>query len=151
MARRDWCASRKVVSVKSRRFCEAAQRARPSGPFAIENLLRAFGRRAGDARGYGRGTKARGRGFAGDGRVAVDDDLGEISEEARGAVFAGGEAKERGRFLQPLGGDTAVLEIGVIDDVFEERDVGLHAAHAELAQGAVHARAGLGEVGEPTP
>ena len=41
------------------------------------------------------------------------------------------------------------LEVRVVDHVFEERDVGLHAAHAELAQRAVHAVAGLVEFAAP--
>ena len=45
--------------------------------------------------------------------------------------------------------DVAGLEIGVVDDVFEKRNVGLDAAHAELAQRAVHALAGLCELAAP--
>ena len=38
----------------------------------------------------------------------------------------------------------------MVDDVFEERNVGLHAADAELAQRAVHALAGHVESRGPT-
>ena len=37
----------------------------------------------------------------------------------------------------------------MIDHVFQERNVGLHAAHAEFAQRAVHALAGVREVASP--
>ena len=37
----------------------------------------------------------------------------------------------------------------VVDHVFEERDVGLDAAHAELAEGAIHALAGVRELAAP--
>ena len=43
----------------------------------------------------------------------------------------------------------ARLERRVVDHVLEERNVGLHAADAELAQGAVHALAGFREVSAP--
>ena len=61
----------------------------------------------------------------------------------RGAVLARGEGEERGRLIEKRGGDVARAEIGMVDDVFEERNVGLDAAHAEFAEGAVDALAGL--------
>jgi hypothetical protein len=88
-------------------------------------------------------------GFAGDGGVAVDDDLAQVAEDARGAVAPRREAEQRGRFLEPARGHAAGLEIGVVDHVFEKRNVGLDAAHAELAQAAVHALAGVGEFAAP--
>ena len=73
----------------------------------------------------------------------------EIGEQLGGAVAARREVEQRGRLVEPAGGDAAGLEIGVVDDVFEERNVGLDAAHAELAQAAVHALAGVVEFAAP--
>ena len=59
------------------------------------------------------------------------------------------EAEELGGVVEERGGDFAGAELRVIDDVFEEGNVGFDAADAELAEGAVHAAAGFGEIVAP--
>src|SRR5262249_43516534 len=83
-------------------------------------------------------------------RIAVDDDVGQIGEQLARAIAARGEFEELGRLLQPPCVDSASLEIGVIDDVLQKRDVGLHAAHTEFAEAAVHALAGIAELAAPS-
>ncbi len=150
MASSDWWASRKVVSVRSRRFCLRDPFGEAFGAELLEQLARARGRRRRDrAAGWAALRMRRGTRLAGHGGVAVDDDVGQVGEQPGGAVAARGEVEQRGRLFQQAGGDAAGLEIGVVDDVFEERNVGLDAAHAELAQAAVHALAGVAEFAAP--
>lgn len=96
-----------------------------------------------------RSAEGGGAGLACDFGVAVDDGLAEIGEEFGGAVAAGGEFEESGSLFEEAGGDIAVLEGVVVDDIFEEGDVGLDAPDAELTQGPIHALAGFGEVSAP--
>ena len=77
--------------------------------------------------------------------VAVYGDFGKVGERAGGAVAAAGELEEGGLGIDELGVCLAGAEGVIRDDVFEEGDVGFHAADAELAEGAVHALAGGGE------
>ena len=58
----------------------------------------------------------------------------------------GVNSKRSGVLVEEAGGDFAGLKRRVVHDVFEERDVGLDAADAELTQCAVHAMAGLVEI-----
>ncbi len=77
--------------------------------------------------------------------VAVDDDVAEEFQELGGAVAAFGELEECRGGIYESGCGLAGLEDRVVDDVFEEWDVGFDAADAHLAQGAVHALDGQGE------
>ena len=78
-------------------------------------------------------------------RVAIDCYIGEEGEELRGAVAAAFELKELRRGIDERGRRLAGAEGVVEDDVFQERDVRLYAADAELAQRPVHALEGDGE------
>ena len=78
--------------------------------------------------------------------VAVDGDFRKVGEGAGGAVAAFAEFEELGLGIDELGVRLAGAEGFVGDDVFEERDVRLHAADAEFAEGAIHALAGHGEI-----
>ena len=71
--------------------------------------------------------------------IAVEDHVAEVREQLGGAIAAAGKAKQFGRIVEKRGGDFAGAKFRVIDDVFDERNVGLDAADAELAEGAVHA------------
>ena len=61
----------------------------------------------------------------------------------------GVKSEQRRSLVQKRRGRLAGLEVGMIDHVFEERNVGLDAADAELAQGAIHALAGVRELAAP--
>jgi len=75
-------------------------------------------------------------------RISVERDVREIRQRAGGAVAADAELEQLGLGINELGVRLAGAEGFVGDDVFEERNVGLHASDAELAQGPVHALAG---------
>ena len=62
-------------------------------------------------------------------------------QQLGGAVPARLEGEELGGVVHQPGRGAPLGEGGMVDDVFEEGDVGLDAADAELAQGAVHAMA----------
>ncbi len=79
-------------------------------------------------------------------RVSVYRDFGKICQGAGGAVAAAGELEEGGLGIDELGVCLSGAEGVIGDDVFEERDVRFHPADAELAEGAVHALAGHGEI-----
>jgi len=64
--------------------------------------------------------------------VSVDGDVGEVVEELGGAVSFWSELEEAGEVVDELGVRVAGAESGIRDDVFEERNVGLHAADAEF-------------------
>ena len=70
---------------------------------------------------------------------AVDDDVAQIAENFGGAVALGPETEKLRGGVDESGGGVAGDERGVMDEVFEEGDVGFDAAHAEFAKGAVHA------------
>ena len=72
-------------------------------------------------------------------RVAVDDDVAEEIQQLGRAVAARLELEQLGRGVDERRGRLAGAEFVVVNDVFQERDVRLHAADAELAQRAVHA------------
>src|SRR5438270_498608 len=62
--------------------------------------------------------------LSGDLRIPVDDHLGEVREQLRCAIAARFELEQLRRLFQPARAHAARLEIGVVDDVFEERDIG---------------------------
>ena len=78
--------------------------------------------------------------------IAVQDHVAEIREQLGGAVAAASETKQLRRFIEEGGGDFAGAETRMVDHIFEKRNVGLDAANAEFAQGAVHALARFGQV-----
>ncbi len=70
--------------------------------------------------------------------VSVDDDVGEVGEHLRRAVLARAEVEKLGGGVDEGGGGFSGAERVVVDDVFEERDVCLHAADTEFREGAMH-------------
>ncbi len=132
---------------------KALLRAAPFGEFgraeAIQKLTCSF--RWGVEGGVRNGSVAQDGGFgtAGDFGIAVDGDFGQIVEEFGGAVAAGDEGEERWSLVEERRCGVAALKGGMLDHVFEERDVCLYATDAELAKGAVHALASLGKVAAP--
>ena len=124
--------------------------ARPLGEFLrskLEQLLACAGRRINSQidLGQGCGGKPDGRLVAFGLGVAIDRDVGQEVHQFRRAVAAGFEFEKGGGFVDERGRRVAGTEDGVGDDVLEERHVGLHAAHPELAQGAVHSVEGGGK------
>src|SRR5258707_2034512 len=79
-------------------------------------------------------------------RIPVEDDVAEIGKQLGGAVAAAGEAEKLGRVVEERGGHFAGAKLRVIYDIFDERDVRLHAANAEFAKCAMHALAGFGKI-----
>jgi hypothetical protein len=71
--------------------------------------------------------------------VAVDPNITEKSQQAVGAVAALAELEQLRRFVDETGGALPRQEERVVDDVFQEGQVGGQPPHPELAQGAVHA------------
>ena len=76
-------------------------------------------------------------------------DVAEEGEQLGGAVAARVEVEQFRRGVNQRGGRRAGAEDGVVDDVFEEGNVGLDAADAEFAQRAVHALQGDVEIAGP--
>ena len=66
--------------------------------------------------------------------MAVDGDVGDVGQDLRRPVAAGGEVEELGRRVDELGGVGIVEEGRVLEQVLDEGDVGRDAADAELAQ-----------------
>ncbi|GAA3155614.1 hypothetical protein GCM10017687_86980 [Streptomyces echinatus] len=150
VASRDWWASRKVVSVTPMVGDSRRCRAKPSGPRSTRRWRDpAGGAPAGSGGQLGQRVEQAGP-FA---VRLVDGDVGEVGEQLGAAV--GGVAG--GQQVRPLldegGGDPARLEVGVVQDRLQERDVGGHAADAELgdrapgpADGGVEVTAPAGEL-----
>ena len=117
---------------------------RPLGEFLgseLEQLLPRAGWRVHaqvDA-GKRRGGQAAGREISFGFGVAVDRNIGEELHQLGCTVTARFEFEERRCFVDESGGGVARAEDGVGHHILEERHVGLHAANAEFAQGAVHA------------
>ena len=88
--------------------------------------------------GTPRGLERRGNAVALSLRVAVHNHIGEEGKQARGAVAAGLELEERRRGVDERGRRLARGEFRIEDDIFEERNVCLHAANAEFAERAEH-------------
>ena len=75
-------------------------------------------------------------------RIAVDDDVAQEGQQLAGAVAPRLELEQIRRRVDQCRGGLPGAEDRVGDDVFEEGDIGLDAADAEFAQGAVHALEG---------
>ncbi len=134
VARSDWLASRKVVSVISRGVC-ADPAGEPLGPHLLEHLPRALGRGGG---GIERGRGRLGGGDvvrrANDPGVAVDCYLGGEGQDPRGTVLTDREPEQLGRVIDEPGGAPSREEVGVRDDVEQEGHVRLDAPDAELLE-----------------
>ena len=77
--------------------------------------------------------------------VAVQNYVAEVKQELGGAVASAREVEEFRRVVEERSGDLTGAETRMIDHVFDKGDVGLHAANAKFAKGAVHAMAGAVE------
>ncbi len=108
-----------------------------AGAFELDLGLAAWD--AGSGEGFG-GAPVFGSG------VAVDGDVGEVVEEFGGAVAFGGELEEARLGVDEFGVGVAGAESLVGNDVLEEGNIGLDAADAEFAEGAIGALAGGFEV-----
>ena len=80
------------------------------------------------------------------GGVAVDGDVGKVRQRACRAVAARAETKQLGLGIDELGVGLTAAEGFIRNDIFQKRNVGLHAADAELTQRAIHALAGHREI-----
>src|SRR5205085_6412197 len=69
---------------------------------------------------------------------------------ASSAVAAAGQVEKLGGVIEKGSGDVSGSKFRVIDDVFDEGDVGFYAANAEFAERAVHALASFGKVESPS-
>ena len=96
-----------------------------------------------------RDSRDRWLGFSLHFRIAIDDDFAQVRQDFGGAILAHGELEQRRFFRQKRRSNVAFLELRMVDDVLQERDVRLHATDAKLAQSAVHAVAGVGEFPAP--
>ena len=119
------------------------------GPELLQELPGSIGRRRWIVRRNRRREQTRRARLARDRRIAVHDHVRQVAQELGRAVAPRNEAEELGRLLQPARGDAPRLEIRVVHHVFEKRNVGLDAAHAELAEAAIHALAGVREFAAP--
>ena len=72
--------------------------------------------------------------------MAVDGDVGDVGEKLGGAVGALHRDEQFRRLVDETRRVTGVAELRMVDDVFEEREIGGDAANAELAKRPVHAR-----------
>mmetsp|Transcript_42058 Transcript_42058/g.80439 ORF Transcript_42058/g.80439 Transcript_42058/m.80439 type:complete len:782 (-) Transcript_42058:261-2606(-) len=107
-------------------------------------LLRGFGR-GGHARHHAQRRLAHRAWVVG----AVHHHLRQEGEQARRAVARLGEDKQALLLVHVVGVDGGVEELGAAQHVLQKRDVGLDAAHAELAQAAVQLLHCLLEGGGP--
>src|SRR5882724_156071 len=82
-------------------------------------------------------------------RIAVEDYIAEIGKQFGGAIAAARNAKEFGRVVEKRSSDFAGAEPGMIDDILEERNVGLDAANAKFAQSAIHTLARFRKIEAP--
>ena len=139
VASSDWCASRIVVSVNSSRFCSRTHSANFSGPSSFS-----LSRVPGGGRRAVRRTRGRGGSrqlvlrvdLALHLRAAVDDHVAEVASAASSpGRCRGGKRNSSGVSSMNVVVHVAGEERRVRDQVFEERDVRLHAADAELAAG----------------
>ena len=71
--------------------------------------------------------------------VAIDDYIAQKGQELGGAVLAQLEIEQLRRGVNQRRCRRALAERGVVDHVFQERNIRLHPANAELPQRAVHA------------
>src|SRR6056297_2927652 len=70
--------------------------------------------------------------------MPVHRDVGDVGQHLGAPVAALGEVEKLGRLVDEGGGVVVAEEGGVFEQVFDEVDVGRHAANTEFAQGAVH-------------
>ena len=103
----------------------------------------------GSCGGTGRAPELRGRWLAFHFGIAVDDNLAEIGQQSGCSIAALEECEQPRRLFDESGGGPARLKDRMIDDVFQERNVGLDAADAKLAQTPVHPLAGVPEFAAP--
>ena len=75
--------------------------------------------------------------------LAVDDDIAQILQQARGTVTSHREIEEFRRVVDEAGGDAPGTEVRMVDDVLDELQVGGQPTDAELAQRPVHPADGL--------
>ena len=71
-------------------------------------------------------------------RVTVYRNICDIGEDFGGPVAAGDEIEQLGRLVDELGMIFVVQEYRMLQQVFDEGDIGGHAPDAEFAQGPVH-------------
>ena len=144
VASSDWCASRIVVSVSSTRFCSSIHLAKPSAP-SSSSFCFVPGGGALDTLTFGSRASAICLGLQAPLhlRIAVDDDVADEVQDARGAVALLRPLEQLGRLVDELGGVVGRGELRMRDHLVEETQVGGHAADAELPQRAMHARDGL--------
>ncbi len=79
----------------------------------------------------------------------VDRHVGEVGEQLGAAVGGGAGGQQVRALLDEGGGDPAGLEVGVVQDRLQERDVGGHATDAELGDRAPGPADGGLEVAAP--
>ncbi len=82
-------------------------------------------------------------------RITVDGHVAEELDQAAGAVASLGKMEEFRRLINEACRAFARQEQGVLDDVFEELQVGGQAAYPELTQRAAHAACSLGAAVAP--
>ena len=141
VASRDWWASRNVVSVTADRDLLPQPSREPLGPQLAQELPGAVG---GGLAVAERGQLVGGLDDLGPTAVRpVDRRLGEVGEEARAAVGGLAEAQQAGALVDEARGDAARLEVRVVEDGGQERQVRLDAADAELRDGAARPPHGL--------
>ena len=154
VASSDWCASRIVVSVTSTCFCASIHCAKPAGPSACSRWRVPSGIGASHV---DRRQHRLGQGSAGSVRPATSGlPCTATSARKRSILLArsrrAAKASSSGVFSMKrvVSSFFVVVDEGrVVDQVFQELQVGGHAADAELAQRAVHARDGLGRGRRP--
>ena len=136
VASSDWWASRKVVSVSSRRFCSRIHARSPSGPSSSQRVA---GARAAAALGHPRGATGSRQARLGLRRLRrLGLPLTMTSPMKRSSWWRGrgaAEVEQLRRLVDEAGGALAGQERAGGGCTFsQEGDVGLHAADAELAQ-----------------
>ncbi len=75
--------------------------------------------------------------------VPVDDDFRQVRQQLGGAVLARHEVEQFRRFIDELGGEAPLDELGVGDQVDQERNIGLHTADAKFRESALHPPRGV--------
>ncbi len=143
VARSDWWASRKVVSVIRRRFCFATHVAAEFlRPHLREELFGARGRIGSVVvvRHRGRGELAHGLdGVALGEGIAVHDHVRDVVQHLRRAVLALLELEQMRIGIDEARGGLTARKTGSAITFSQERNVRLYAPDAEFPQRAVHA------------
>ena len=146
VASSDWWASRKVVSVTPMVGDSRSHRAKPSGPSSASRCRDpAGGSVAGTRRQLGDRVDQLGP-FA---VRLVHRDVGEVGEQLRAAVGGVARGEQVRALLDERRGDLPGPEVRVVEHGLQERDVGGHAADAELGHGAPGPADRGGEVPAP--